>query len=514
MSALKERVKAASQSANEGWEPLLATLAKAYADRDHAPVWLSDGKPGRRAEALLAALKGLADDGLEPEDYDVTLIEKLLSSETPSDRARADFLMSRGLLLAAADMSSGRVNANAIDFNMSPVQRRPDFAALARDGLTASDPQAFLQSLAPAGRQYPALKKALAEWRERAKTEKYTIVPRGDLLRPGKCDPRVPFIRKRLSETEADVPEAVGDANCYDEKLVDAVKRFQEAHNLSVDGVIGPRVTASLNIPVEEKVQQVVVNLERRRWAPEQLGSRYLWINAADYFVMFVDDGQVVFRSKVIVGTPKDQTPEITSTMTTFQTNPYWTVPTSIAGEEFLPMLRRDPYVLQKSNMRLFADWQSDTEVDPASIDWSNVNPKAFPYRIRQEPGASNALGYIFFPFSNRYGIYLHDTGSRFLFTEGSRNFSHGCIRLQNPFDFVEAAVKSGGSVTRQQVEAMANAGRQAHFAFPAPIAIHVTYQTVFADDAGKMQFRDDVYGRDRKVFAALRRTRVVERTK
>ncbi|MCW5746851.1 MAG: L,D-transpeptidase family protein [Alphaproteobacteria bacterium] len=512
VAALKERMRVAVQNAADGWEPMLTALGAVYAEREHALIWFRDGKPTRRAEALLAALKGLQDDGLEPEDYDVSVIESLLPSETVADKVRADFLMSRALLLAAADMSRGRVNANAIDRDMSPVQRRADFAALARDGLRADDPNAFLQSLVPAGRQYPALKKALAAWRERAKTEKYTTVPRGDLLRPGKCDPRVPFIRQRLSETEANVPKASGDPTCYDEGLVEAVKRFQEAHNLSVDGVIGPRVTASMNIPIEEKVQQIVVNLERRRWAPEVPGTRYLWINAADYAATFVDDGKVVFRSKVIVGTARDQTPEISSTMQSFQTNPYWTVPTRIAGEEYLPLLRKDPYALQKANMRIFADWSSDSEVDPASVDWTTVDPRAFPYRLRQEPGAGNALGYIFFPFSNKYGIYLHDTASRFLFTEGSRNFSHGCIRLQNPFDFIEAAVKGSTTVSRAQVEAMANSGRQASFGFPAPISIHVTYQTVFADDDGDIQFRDDIYGRDRKVFAAMRRTRIVER--
>ncbi|TWT05701.1 murein L,D-transpeptidase [Reyranella sp. CPCC 100927] len=512
--ALKDRIRAAIQTATDGSEPMLAALGKVYAEREHALLWLDGGRPTRRGKALLEALKSMQDEGLEPEDYDVSLIEKLLGSDAPADQARADFLMSRALILAGADVSSGRVNATAIDKDMSPVQRRPDYGALAREGLTASDPRDFIQSMAPAGTQYPALKKALAQWRERIKTETYTKVPRGDLLRPGNCDARVPLIRKRLSETEADVPKAAGDANCYDDGLVAAVKRFQEAHNLSVDGVVGPRFTASLNIPIEEKVQQIIVNLERRRWAPEAPGNRYLLINAADYSAVFVDDGRVAFRTKVIVGTAKDQTPEITSTMHSFQTNPYWTVPTSIAGEEYLPLLRRDPYALQKSNMKIFADWSSDTELDPGTVDWASVNPKAFPYRIRQEPGASNALGYIFFPFSNKYGIYVHDTSSRFLFTEGSRNFSHGCIRLQNPFAFIEAAVKGSSSVSRARVETLANSGQRANFGFPAPITIQVTYQTVFADDHGKIQFRDDIYGRDRKVFAAMRKTRMFERAK
>jgi murein L,D-transpeptidase YcbB/YkuD len=195
-----------------------------------------------------------------------------------------------------------------------------------------------------------------------------------------------------------------------------------------------------------------------------------------------------------------------------FQTNPYWTVPTSIAGEEYLPLLRKDPQALQKSNMRIFADWSSDTELDPTTVDWTSVNPKAFPYRIRQEPGAGNALGYIFFPFANKYGIYLHDTSSRFLFSQGSRNFSHGCIRLQSPFDFIQAATKGAHGVTGARVETIANSAQQATFAFPAPIAIHITYQTVFLDDAGKIQFRDDIYGRDRKVFAAMRKARTAAR--
>ena len=219
-------------------------------------------------------------------------------------------------------------------------------------------------------------------------------------------------------------------------------KSYQETKGLTVDGIIGAKTTQSLNTTIDERIEQIVANLERRRWLPADLGSRYVFVNAGDYSMMFVDGGKPVFQSLVIVGTPKDPTPEIQSTMRGFQTNPYWTVPQSISGEEYLPMLRRNPNALQAAGFKIFENWSDDTEIDPSSIDWSSIHPKAFPYRIRQEPGASNALGYIFFPFPNRYGIYMHDTANRWLFTEGSRNFSHGCIRLQNPLDFAEKVVR------------------------------------------------------------------------
>jgi murein L,D-transpeptidase YcbB/YkuD len=211
----------------------------------------------------------------------------------------------------------------------------------------------------------------------------------------------------------------------------------------------------------------------------------------------------------VIVGTPKNPTPEIQSVMRGFQTNPYWTVPQSIAGEEYLPMLRRDPNALAAHGFKIFSSWSdNDSELDPSSVDWSAIHPKAFPYRIRQEPGASNALGYIFFPFANKYGIYMHDTANRWLFTEGSRNFSHGCIRLQNPLDFAEKVFKGRAGFDKGRVQQVIAAGQQAHYSFPDPVTLHVTYRTVGVAGDGSAVFRDDVYGRDRRVVAAMAKPR------
>ncbi len=408
----------------------------------------------------------------------------------------------------ASDLSTGRVNANRVDGDIDIQQRKVSRDDLLKAAAGAPDFAAWLASLAPKG-DYPALQKVLADLRGQRATTVYTPLPGGDLLKPGMTDARVPVLRTRLGELGLTVPRAGGRSEVYDDAGAAVGKPYQETKGRTVDGVIGANTTRSLNTSLEDRIQQVIANLERRRWLPEDLGPRYVLVNAGDYSMVFVDGGQKVFESLVIVGTPKNPTPEIQSVMHGFQTNPYWTVPQSIAGEEYLPMLRRDPNALAGSGFKIFSSWSdNDSELDPNTVDWNSVHPKAFPYRVRQEPGPSNALGYIFFGFANKYGIYMHDTASRWLFTEGSRNFSHGCIRLQNPLDFAEKVFKGRPGFDKGRVQQVIAAGQQAHYGFPEPVVLHVTYRTVGIGSDGAPVFRDDVYGRDKRVVAAMAKPR------
>src|SRR5262245_6859178 len=464
------------------------------------------GSAGKtRAEALLTALKSASDHGLEPAWYGVHEVEKALA--TGGDPAATAALLTAAFVTYASDLSTGRVRANRVDKDIDIQQRRADRAELIKAATDAGDFPAYLAGLAPKG-DYPLLQKALAAWRDKRDKASYTPLPEGGLLKPGTTDPRVPMLRKRLAELELAVPEPLGAADLYDDPLAAVVKAYQETKGLTVDGIIGNKTTQSLNTTIDERIDQIVANLERRRWLPENLGSRYVLVNAGDYSMVFVDQDKPVFQSLVIVGTPKDPTPEIQSVMRGFQTNPYWTVPQSISGEEYLPMLRRDPYALASAGFRIFENWSDDTELDPASIDWESIHPMAFPYRIRQEPGGSNALGYIFFPFANRYGIYMHDTASRWLFTEGSRNFSHGCIRLQNPLDFAEKVFDGRSGFSKERVRQVIEARQQAHYTFPEPVALYVTYRTVTIGSDGAPVFRDDVYGRDKRVVREMAKPR------
>ena len=464
-------------------------------------LWTGSRAGSARAEALVGALRAAGDHGLNPAWYNLAEVEK--SVAPGADPATAEALLTAAYVAYASDVSTGRVRANRIDKEISIDQRKVDRADLLKAAATEPDFAAFLASLPPKG-DYPALQKALATWRDKRAKATFTPLPDGAALKPGMVDARVPLLRKRLAELDLKLPDLGPVADQYDEALASVVKAYQETKGLTVDGVIGAKTVRSLNTTIDERIDQIIANLERRRWLPEDLGSRYVFVNTGNYSMVFVNDGKVAFESLVIVGTPKDPTPEISSVMRGFQTNPYWTVPQSIAGEEYLPMLRRDPNALTAGGFKIFANWSDDTELDPSSVDWSSVHPKAFPYRIRQDSGASNALGYIFFPFQNKYGIYMHDTASRWLFTEGSRNFSHGCIRLLNPLDFVDKVFNGKNGFSKERVRQVIDSGQQAHYTFPEPITLYVTYRTVTADAAGTPTFRDDVYGRDRLVVKAM----------
>jgi murein L,D-transpeptidase YcbB/YkuD len=469
-------------------------------------LWVGSTAAAARAEALLQAIRGASAHGLEPGWYGIGDIEKALAPG--ADSTTAEKLLTAAFVAYASDVSTGRVRANRIDRDIDIQQRKVDRADLLKAASEAADFAAYLETLPPKG-DYPALQKALAAWRDKRAKAAFTPLPESNaLLKPGMIDPRVPLLRKRLAELELAVPEPGAVADLYDEPLAAVVKSYQETKGLTVDGIIGAKTTQSLNTTIDERIGQIVANLERRRWLPENLGSRHVVVNAGDYSMIFVDDGKLVFQSLVIVGTPKDPTPEIQSVMRGFQTNPYWTVPQSISGEEYLPLLRRDPNALAAAGFRIFDNWNDDTELDPSTVDWSSIHPKAFPYRIRQEPGAGNALGYIFFPFANRYGIYMHDTANRWLFTEGSRNFSHGCIRLQNPLDFAEKVFGGRGGFSKERVRQVIDAGQQAHYTFPEPVTLYVTYRTVTAGADGAVVFRDDVYGRDRRVVREMGKPR------
>jgi murein L,D-transpeptidase YcbB/YkuD len=284
----------------------------------------------------------------------------------------------------------------------------------------------------------------------------------------------------------------------FDETLARAVRAFQERHGLEVDGVVGPTTRAALNIPVETRVQQIAANMARWRRLPQHLGARYLLVNIPNFTLDVVEQDRVVMSMRTVVGTPQQRTPVFSALLSSLVLSPYWRIPSSIARQEILPRLRREPGYLATQHIKLWRGQGAEAqEVDARRIDWSAVTARHFDYSLRQEPGAHNALGRIKFQFPNAYSVYMHDTPQRALFARPVRAFSHGCVRLEQPIALAEYLLRDEPYWTRDRVLATIARGVERYVPLPAALPVHLVYWTAWVTDAGTLHFRPDIYGHD-----------------
>jgi murein L,D-transpeptidase YcbB/YkuD len=295
-------------------------------------------------------------------------------------------------------------------------------------------------------------------------------------------------------------------SDLFDVVLEDAVKRFQRRHGLDDDGVVGRDTLAALNVSVEDRARQIELNLERWRWLPRDLGRRHILVNIAGFELAVVEDDQLALEMRVVVGRPYRRTPVFSAPMTYLVFSPYWHVPPSLALQDVVPAVLKDPDYLTKKNIKVFRGWGAETrEIDPATIDWSSVNTRNFLFRFRQEPGVNNSLGAVKFMFPNPFNVYLHDTPSRELFQKAERTFSSGCIRIAKPLELAAYLLRGAPGWSAEGIEAAAQKGVEQTVRLPEPIPVHLLYWTSWIDPDGSLQFRNDVYGRDRLLDEALR---------
>jgi len=488
-------------------EELTAELRRFYSDRNFKPLWIDETgiRPGARVAAAALAAADL--DGLDPRDYAVSAIVSRLDAQDPAARADLEVLLSRGIALYAADLMAGRVVPKEVDSELQIDPERPSAASILAPVESVPDLAAYLASFAPATPNYARLRQALADYRAIAASGGWSTVEPGPSLKPGMTDPRVPSLRRRLIEsgdlsTTVEVPPET--ELLYDSALEAAVRRFQWRHGLTQDGIVGKKTVAAMNVPVEQRIDQILLNMERRRWMPDDLGDRYVFVNMADFELKVVDGPRTIHDTRVVVGTPYHRTPVFSGMMTYIVLNPYWNITPSIARNEILPKLRKDVTYLEKNKIVVLSDWsEGAVPIDPRTVDWTQISARNFPFKLRQEPGEHNALGRIKFMFPNPYNIYLHDTPARQLFQETVRSFSHGCIRVQNPVDLAAVLLEADGW-SKERLEAAIATGEQKVITLSRPIPVHLTYLTAWVNKDGSVHFRDDIYGRDRLLAAAL----------
>jgi murein L,D-transpeptidase YcbB/YkuD len=489
----------------------LALLARFYEARQMRPLWITDQAATGRARTLATILEAAVQDGLNPDDYGATAIRQLLDATEPDALAELELRLSLGLIQFASDLASGRVEPSEVDRELFVYPQEVDHAAIIRAAADAADLEAFVASFRPAQDEYRRLKAAFAEFRARAaRGEDWGTVPDGPTLEPGASDPRVAGLRARLLQsTDAEEARLAAVASAarevYDAQLEAAVIRFQGRHGLAQDGKVGPRTLAALNVPLQERIRQMVLNLERRRWMPDDLGARYVFVNLADFELKVVHAPKTVFDTRVVVGAPYHRTPAFSAEMTYLEFNPYWNVPPSIARNELLPEIKRDPGYLAANGFELLTDWNDGAAaIDPWSVDWSQITPEDFTWRLRQIPGEGNALGRIKFMFPNPFNVYLHDTPARHLFEQAERSFSHGCIRVEQPESFGDVVLAGQDGWSPERIKAAIASGERMIVALQKPLPVHVEYLTAWVNKDGTVHFRNDVYGRDARLAEAL----------
>lgn len=483
----------------------MGPLMDLYRQNNFQPLWTEQKKIVELGMAVIAA----AEEGLIPADYHLATINAALSGEqTPEGNDYTldrDILFSDALILLGEHILHGKVDRRDVEEKEGlAAGPRPEvdvdfYLNALRSGRIA----AAMRERAPQHPNYQILKEGLALYKQRAGQGGWPTVPQGPSLKPGMQGERVAALRQRLAAS-GDLPGTLVGGELYDPDLTAAVQQFQSRHGLDTDGLTGKNTLAAMNVSVEERIQQIRANLERTRWILHDLPPSAVLVDIAGFEVHYRHNNETLWRSKVMVGEPYNQTPVFRSAITYLVLNPTWTIPPGMLKNETIPKILKDPGYLQKENLKVY-DLQGKP-VNAAGIEWRQYLSKGFPYLLRQDAGPDNALGRIKFMFPNPYHVYLHDTPSKSLFGRNSRALSHGCIRVQSPLDLGRMILANdlGNTITDERIDTILESGKTTGISLKSPLPVFLLYITAKADADGAVSFSPDVYGRDAAVIEAL----------
>ncbi|HSV22920.1 MAG TPA: L,D-transpeptidase family protein [Xanthobacteraceae bacterium] len=460
-----------------------AAVEAFYAARSYAPIWVENGARSERGKAAAIYLAGVDADGLDPSDYQLPSF----ANTDAGALAEAELKFTATILTYARNAQIGRVHYSRVSADVFYDLVAPEPGAVLTKLADAKDIAAALDGYNPPQPGYKALKAKLAEMRGRTSDMGHsgrTRISSGQTLKPGMEDQRVPLLRERLGIGDRDTNTT------YDKVLAEAVKKFQRQRDLAPTGNLNNATVDALNGPRRDRDSDVIIaNMERWRWLPRDLGRAYVMVNIPDYTLKVVDHGSMVWTTKIVAGQPGERaTPLLSETMKYITVNPTWNVPQSIINNEYLPALAQDPTVLDRMGLKL--EYNRDGSV-----------------HIYQPPGEANALGRIRFNFPNKFLVYQHDTPDKHLFAKDKRAFSHGCMRVQFPDKYAEVLLNIANpkdGYTIEKIHRMYGTGER-DIQLTVPIPVHLTYQTAFVDEAGHLVIREDVYGRDARLLAALK---------
>ena len=532
-AALQATVERAPKRLPPAWRgkgehaPAWAALRAFYRRRGFRPAWSVAGEAQPAAERLLGALDGLAAEGLDPRLYPRQELGSLLGTvraasagtaapeRRTADLADLDVALTCTFLVAAGHLAVGRLQpSERARLGWHAASPQVDLVAVLERAVgNGGDPAAVLSSLAPRAEGYARLRRSLASYSALAAKGGWPPIPPGPRLRPGDTGPRVAALASRLAAS-GDLPAVTPPSGAppaaparFDAALAEALSRFQARHGLDLSASVDAATLAALEVPIEQRILQIELNMERWRWMGSDFGDRYVLVNIPDFSLRVVDGRRVVLAMRVIVGKAHQATPAFSDPMTQIVLNPAWHIPDSIAANEIAPQLLRDPGYLSRKGLAIKRRDDTSGTVDPATLDDAEVRQLGKPgssLRLLQPPGADNALGRYKFVVNDRFDVYLHDTPTGQLFARSERDFSHGCIRLEKPAELARLLLAGDPKWTPQAISDEVESGRTVIIPLARPIPVHIIYQTAWAGPDGTLELRKDVYKHDAGLESAL----------
>ena len=471
-----------------------------YLENDYELIWFGNNALAsqRRAE-LVNSLQSASFHGLPGKKYQVnSLLSKLSTSDSLFEIGLLEGLFMIAFTEYASDLDTGVLIPSEVD---TDIVRQINFkdTDFYIQGLLSRNPYDYFRSLGPQSSEYARLLVEYQKLSEIIRNGGWSNIATDRILRFGDSGDDVVAIRNRLFD-QGYMPNSISTK--FDKKLLKAVQKYQSDHGLIPDGIVGAGTILELNITAKQRLSSIIVALERERWLGDTLGQRHIWVNLADFKAKIIEDHAVVFETRTVLGVNDEsmRSPEFSDKMEYMVVNPTWHIPVSIAKNEYLPELKKDPEALPF--LKLFDS--SGSLVDRESIDFSILGKNYFPYEMKQLPSTTNALGLVKFMFPNPYNIYLHDTPAKDLFMKEVRDFSHGCIRLHEPFDFAYALLEKQTDEPQSEFQNALKSQEETIILLSKSVPVHITYRTAFTKAGGGIEFRRDIYGRDQKIYDAL----------